>query len=76
MEEYTWQTIILIPKGNNESRGIGTIEVIWKTVTGILNRCLTVLIQFHNTLRVLLAGGGNRTASLKSKLLQQLVAMR
>ena len=36
-EESTWQTVVLIPKGKGEFRGIGLVEVIWKLLTLILH---------------------------------------
>ena len=36
VEEATWQTLVLIPKGRKEYRGIGLVEVMWKVVTAIL----------------------------------------
>ena len=69
-EECAWQTIILIPKGNGDFRGIGLVEVLWKMVTGILNRRREAAIQFHNTLHGFRTGRGTGTTSLESKLLQ------
>ena len=40
-EEAEWQTVVLIPKGKGEFRGIGLVEVIWKLLTIILHRRLT-----------------------------------
>ena len=48
-EECTRQTAILTPKGNGNFRGIGLMEVLWKTVTEILNCLLRTVIHFHNT---------------------------
>ena len=36
-EEITWQNFILIPKGTGELLGIGLVDLLWKTVTFILN---------------------------------------
>ena len=66
-EECAWKTIVLIPKGNGNFRGIGLLDVIWKTVTGI---------QFHDVLHRFRTGRGNWIAPLEAKPLQQLMAMR
>ena len=76
MEECTWQTVVLIPKGVGNFQGIGIIAFLWKTVTGILNLFLTTAIQFHDTFQIFRAGRGTGTASLESKLLQHLMVMR
>ena len=43
-EEATWQTVVLIPKGEKEYRDIGLVEVTWKVVAAILHRWLTTAI--------------------------------
>ena len=75
-EEATWQTVVLIPKGNGEFRGIGLVEVIWKLLTIILHRRLTTGIKLHDVLHGFWEGRGTGTATLEAKLLQQLSAMR
>ena len=38
-DKITWKTLVLIPKGDGgDFQGIGLVEVICKTVTGLLNR--------------------------------------
>ena len=34
-EEATWKTVVLLPKGRKEYRGIGLEEVMWKVVAAI-----------------------------------------
>ena len=75
-EEATWQAVVLILKGGQEYRGIGLVEVMWKVVAAILNRRLTASITYHDFLHGFRAGRGTGTATLKAKLLQQLVALR
>ena len=75
-EECVCQTVILIPKGNVYFRGIGLVEVIWNTVTEILNHCMMAAIQYHDTLNKLFTRIGKGYASLEDKLIQQLMAMR
>ena len=75
-EESTWQAVVLIPKGKNDYRGIGLVEVMWKVVAVILNNRFTYSITYHDALNGFRAGPGTGTATLEAKLLQQLVAMR
>ena len=75
-EETTWQAVVLIPKGKGDYWGIGLVEVMWKVVAVILNRCLTSSITFHDVLHEFRAGRGTGTATLEAKLPQQLAAMR
>ena len=55
---------------------IGLVEVLWKAIYGIINFCILSSIQFHDALHVLHVGRGTGTATLKAKLIQQLIAMR
>ena len=76
VEKATWQTVVLIPKGKKEYRGIGLVEVTWKVVAAILHRRLTTAITYHDALHGFREGCGTGTATLEAKLLQQLAAMR
>ena len=51
IDESTWHTAVLILKG--EGRGLGgvdLVEVLWNTVTGLLNRRFASSIHFHDVL--------------------------
>ena len=65
----------MIPKEKGEFRGIGLVEVIWKLLTLILH-CRLTAIKLHDVLHEFREGRGTGTATLESKLLQQLAAMR
>ena len=68
--------MVLINKGDGRDFwGIGLIEVLWKTMKGILNRFFTSVIQFHDVLNGFWAGHGTGTANIKYKLIQQLTHM-
>ena len=76
VEEAMWKTVVLIPKGKKEYRGIGLVEVMWKVVAAILNRQLMASITFHDFLHGFRAGRGTGTATLEAKMLQQVEALR
>ena len=76
-KECTLQTVVLIPKGKSGNfMGIVLVEVIWKTISSLLNLRLTSAIMFHDMIHGFRAGRGTGTATLEAKLLQQLMAMR
>ena len=75
-EEAAWQTVVMIPKGKGEFRGIGLVEVTWKVTAVILHRRLTTGLQLHDALHGFWEGCGTGTATLEANLLQQLAAMR
>ena len=68
--------VVLIPKGCEEYLGIGIVEVLWKVVTVFLNRHFISSIAFHDFLHGFQSGCSTVAASLNSKMLQQLTAMR
>ena len=71
-----WQAVVLLPKGGKYYRDIGLMEVMWKVVAVILNHQLAASITFHNFLHIFRTGRGTGTATLESKLLHQLAALR
>ena len=73
---WSWQAVVLIPKGKNDYRGIGLVEVMWKVVAVIINRRFTSSITYHDVLHGFRAGRGTGTATLEAKLIQQLASMR
>ena len=75
-EEAAWQTVVFIPKGKRDFRGIRMVEVTWKLMAVILHRQLTTGLQLHDVLHGFREGRGTGTATLEAKLLQQLAAMR
>ena len=75
-EEATWQAVVLIPKGKNDYRSIGLVEVMCKVVAEILNLWLTASITFHDFLHGFQAGCGTGTTTLEAKLLQKSATLR
>ena len=74
-EEKMWQAVVLLPRWGKDYRGIGLVEVMWKVVAVVLNRRLTASITYQYFLHGFRAGRGRGTATLVSKLLQQLEAL-
>ena len=52
------------------------MEVMWKVVVAIFNLRLTASITFRDFLHEFRAGRGTGNATLETKLLQQLAALR
>ena len=71
------QTVVLTPKRKSGYfRGTRLVEVLWKTMSRLLNRRLMAAITFHDVLHRLWAGRGTGTSSLQVKLIQQIKATR
>ena len=75
-KECAWMNVFLILNGNGDFRGIGLVEILWETVTKILDHHFMAAIQFHNTLRGFCTGRGTGTAYLEANLLQELLDLR
>ena len=69
-KECTWYTFSPITKSKGEFREIGLIEVLWISVTILLNRRFTAVISYHDALHSFRAGRGTGTTALETKLLQ------
>ena len=77
MESCAWQTVVMIPKGvGTDFRGIGLVEVLWKAISGIINRRISSSIHFHDALHVFRAERGTGITILEAELLQKLIYMK
>ena len=68
--------MVLIYKGNGEFRGIRLVEALWKALLGGISWHIRAAVNFHNVLHVFQAGLVMGTNSPKSKLHQQMRAIR
>ena len=64
-------TVVLLPKGDGDFRGIGLLEPFWKVIEVLMDQRLEA-IEFHDCLHGFLKGRGTGTAGLEAKLAQQL----
>ena len=74
-EEVAWATIVFLLKGRGGYQGIGLVEVVWKVCTAVMNFHLKRIMMLHNALNGFRAVRGTGTATLESKLEQQLVGI-
>ena len=72
----TWQTVVLLPKGNGEFREISLVEVLWKTVSGAINHRIVAEIIYHDIIHGFWEGRGTGTASLEANLIHQMMEKR
>ena len=73
--QMLWSTVVLLPKGNGDYRGIGLLEISWKVIESIINRRIASKVEFHNALHGFRARRDMGTACIEAKLLQQLSKM-
>jgi hypothetical protein len=69
--QLLWSTVVLIPKGGGDYRGIGLLEPIWKVLERIIDHRLDA-IKLHDCLHGCRANRGTGTALIEAKLVQQL----
>jgi hypothetical protein len=65
--------LALIPKSDSSQvQGIGLMEIIWKTITKIMNDQNNDNVMFHDGLHGCVPGRGTGTALIETKLAMQL----
>ena len=69
--QMLWMSVVLLPKGGGDYRGIGLLEPFWKAIEILMVQSLQV-VQFHDCLHGFLKGRGTGTATIEAKLAQQL----
>ena len=52
------------------------VEVLWKSISGIINLRLSSSVHIYDVLHGFHAGRGTGTATLEAKLLQNIISMR
>ena len=67
-----WMILVLITKGNTNTRSIGPLVSLWKVVKTIINTRLRKNVRLHNVLQGFRAGKETRKAILELKLVQEL----
>ena len=64
--QMLWSTVVLLPKGNGDYRGIGLLEISWKVIKSIINRRIANKVEFHDALHGFRANRGTGTACIEA----------
>lgn len=76
-EKYEWQLQGNRDHGDTlEVRGIGLVDVLWKTVSGAINYRIGEAINYHGVLNELREGQGTRITPLEAKMIHQMTEIR
>ena len=67
-----WTILVLILKGNMDTRGICLLESMWKVVEAIIDTCLRSSVHLHDVLHGFHAGRVGGAVILELKLAQEL----
>lgn len=71
-QRLNMSTLIMLPKGDNDVRGIGLVESVWKVLGKIINRRIQEVVKFHPCVHGFRKNKGTGTAILEVKLLATL----
>ena len=63
--------MVIIPKDNAYTQGIGLLEIVWNVVNAVIDTHIKTAVQFHNVLHRFRAGRGVRTATIEIKFSQE-----
>ena len=75
-EEVTWAKMVFLPKGREEYRGIGLVEIVWEVSAAVVNFRIKRCVSLYKAIHGFRAGGGSTgTANLEENLAQQLAGI-
>ena len=64
--------LVLIPKGNADTWGVGLLEIVWKVVEVVIDTYIKIVVNFHDVLHGFFTGRGSGTSIMEIKLAQEL----
>ena len=70
-----WKILILIPKGNAETLGVGVLEFLCKMMKALIYTSINNLVTLHDFLHGFCAGRVTGTAIMELNLAQELVSV-
>ena len=73
--ELGWTILVLITKGNTDTKGIGLLESMWKVVEVIINTRLRASVRLHNVLHLFCAGRVMGMEILELNLVQYIASV-
>ena len=73
--ELSWNILLLIPKGNTYTCGIGLLEFLWKVVEAIIDTWIKTAVTFHDVLHGFCAYKSTRTAITELNMSQELASI-
>ena len=68
--DLSWTILVLLPKGNADTRSIGLLEVLWKLVESIIDTWIKTTVMFHDILHGFIACRGTGKAIMELKMAQ------
>ena len=73
--ELLWTILILVPKGNADTRLIGLLGILWKVMEAIIDTCIKKFKNVHDALHIFCAWRGMGTAIMELNIAQDLASV-
>ena len=73
--ELSWNTLVLLPKGNTDTREVVLLEFQWKAAKGIIDTQIKTAVMFHDALHGFSACRGTVTAIMELNIDQELASI-
>ena len=70
-QEIPWSLLVLLPKPDGGTRGIGLLELAWKHVEAIIDTRVKKVIRYHDSMHGFTSRRGTGTAMVEAKLQQE-----
>ena len=58
---YIWQMVVILLEGGSGYRGVGLVDILWETISGLMNHRIVSAVRYHDTLYKFRAGRGTGT---------------
>jgi hypothetical protein len=71
-DKANWAYLVIIPKPNGGTGGIGLLKVIWKIIKAIIKEWVTEKVKLHDILHGFCKHRGKGIAIIEAKLQQEL----
>ena len=70
-----WKILILVPKGNADTQGIGLLDALYKVTKAIIDTCIKKAVTFHVLIPRFRSRRGTGTPIVELKLAQDLASV-
>ena len=70
--ELGWTMLVIIQKSNVDTQRIRLLEVVWKLVEAVLDKCIKIVVHFNDVLHGVFSGRGTGMAIMDLKPAQKL----
>ena len=73
--DLSWNILVLLPKVNADTQGIGWFDVLWKVMESVINTQIKMVMNLHDVLHGFLASRVTGIAIMELKMVQELASI-